>query len=171
MELKQAIRMYCEAMSYNDKEFAENYKNNDKSLDECILFIQSEMLKKVSKEQKKGAACVVPSDDEVFALAVRYYNDKDIKIDGTAFDNVKVLSVSATSFTEDEKKQMRQEAIQKYQQEVIDEMKKKDAEAKAKKAKAKKQNPVLLPDTPATKEEGSESETTKTQKTVQLSLF
>lgn len=170
--------MYLTAKAYNEPEFKTKYENPAKNLDECILYIQYKMLEKVTKEQKKScAAVVIPSDDEIFALAEQYYLDEDIKIDGNAFNNVKVFSASATSFTDEEKKKMREEAIKKYQDGVIAEQKKKDQERKekAKKAKDKKPSaPVLVPDTPAQKSEEPKKEETKAEekpKAMQFDLF
>lgn len=176
MEIKQVIKMYLDVNAMQDAEFKAKYSNPSKNIDECILYIQSEMLKQALEGKDKKdvhAACVMPSDDEVFALAVRYYMDDDLKVDGSAFDNVKVLSRSATTFTDEEKSEMRQEAIRNYQNDVIAEQKKKDAERKAKKAK-KPTSPVLVPNTPATTSEEPTNKDTKAEqkpKAVQFDLF
>ena len=173
MEIRQAISMYLTAKAYNDTEFKVKFENPNKNLDECVLYLQYKMLEKVTKEQKKGgAAVVIPSDDEIFAIAEQYYLDDDIKIDGDKFNNVKVVSASATSFTDEEKQKMRQEAIKKYQDDVIAEQRKKDNERKnkAKAAKEKKPAaPVLVPDTPKNGEEPKSEE--KHEGATQLSLF
>lgn len=168
MEIRQAISMYLTAKAYNDTEFKAKFENPNKNLDECVLYLQYKMLEKVTDKQKEGgAAVVIPSDDEIFALAEQYYLDEDIKIDGKKFDNVKVVSASATSFTDEEKAKMRQEAIKKYQEEIIAEQKKKDNERKEKTKKAKKPtNPVLIPDT-----NDGEKPTEKQEVAQQLSLF
>jgi len=176
MEIRQAISMYLTAKAYNDTEFKNKFENPNKNLDECVLYIQYKMLEKVTEEQKKGgAACVIPSDDEIFALAEQYYMDDDIKIDGDKFNNVKVLSASATSFTDEEKKKMREEAIKKYQDDVIAEQKKKDEERKNKakgKAKEKKPaSPVIVPDTTENGEKPAEKEESHKEVAQQLSLF
>ena len=150
MEIRQAISMYLTAKAYNDTEFKAKFENPNKNLDECVLYLQYKMLEKVTEEQKKGGVAVqIPSDDEVFAIAEQYYLDEDIKIDGSKFDNVRIVSASATTFTDEEKAKMREEAIRKYQEDVIAEQKKKDEERKAKaKGKEKKPaNPVIVPDT------------------------
>ena len=176
MEIRQAISMYLTAKAYNDTEFKTKFENPAKNLDECILYIQYKMLEKVTEEQQKsGAAVVIPSDDEIFSIAEQYYLDTDIKIDGNAFNNVKVLSASATTFTEEEKAQMRQEAIKQYQEDVIAEMKKKDQERKEKAKKAKEKKPaapVLVPDTPAKSEEPTKNVKAEEQpKAMQMDLF
>ena len=172
MEIRQAISMYLTAKAYNDTEFKTKFENPNKNIDECVLFIQAKMLEKVTKEQKKGgAACVIPSDDEIFALAEQYYMDEDLKIDGDSFNNVKMVSFSATTFTEEEKASMRREAIREYQEHVIAEQKKKDEERRQKQAKAKEKKPsapVIVPDTA---EDGEEPNETKKEKAQQLSLF
>jgi hypothetical protein len=173
MEIRQAISMYLTAKAYNDQEFKTKFENPKKNLDECVLFIQAKMLEKVTEEQKKGgAACVIPSDDEIFALAEQYYMDEDLKIDGDSFNNVKMVSFSATTFTEEEKASMRREAIREYQEHVIAEQKKKDEERKEKQRKSKEKkpaSPVLVPDTT---EDGKEpKQETKKEEGQQLSLF
>ena len=176
MEIRQAISMYLTAKAYNDTEFKTKFENPNKNLDECVLFIQAKMLEKVTEEQKKGgAACVIPSDDEVFALAEQYYMDEDLKIDGDSFNNVKMVSFSATTFTEEEKASMRREAIREYQEHVIAEQKKKDEERKNKangKAKEKKPaSPVIVPDTTENGEKPTEKEESHKEVAQQLSLF
>ena len=177
MEIRQAISMYLTAKAYNDPVFKAKFENPNKNLDECVLYIQYKMLEKVTEEQKKtGAACMIPSDDEIFALAEPYYIDEDIKIDGDAFNNVRVVSASATAFTDEEKAKMRQEAIKKYQDDVIAEQKRKAQEIKDKKNKAKEKkptSPVLVPDTPATKSEEPKEETKAedSPKAMQFDLF
>ena len=174
MEIRQAISMYLTAKAYNEPEFKVKFENPNKNLDECVLFIQAKMLEKVTEEQKKGgAACVIPSDDEIFALAEQYYIDEDLKIDGDTFNNVRMVSMAATSFTDEEKTKMRQEAIEKYQNDVIAEAKKRDAERKAK-AKATKEKkpaqPVLVPDTKENGEEPKKEEPKKGE-CVQMDMF
>lgn len=175
MEIRQAISMYLTAKAYGDAEFKNKFENPNKNLDECVLYIQSKMLEKVTKEQKKsGAACVIPSDDEIFALAEQYYLDEDIKIDGDKFNNVRIVSASATSFTDEEKQKMREEAIEKYQNDVIAEQRKKDQERKNKEKKGKEKKPaapVIVPDTPSNDGEQTPAKPKNETKVVQMDLF
>jgi hypothetical protein len=133
-------------------------------------------VKAQAEKEKKSAAVAIPSDDEVFAYAEQYYLDEDLKLDGTELSNVRVVSASATSFTDEEKQKMRQEAIKKYQDDVIAEQKKKDQERKNKaKAKDKKPTaPVLVPDTPSNDSEKPAKTETKAEdkpKAVQMDFF
>lgn len=184
MEFKSIIQMYLDSMASKDTEFAQCYSNEQKNIDECVLFIQHEMYQRAKDAAGKNhhSACVMPTDDEVFALAVRYYRDADLKVDGTSFDNVKVLSMAATSFSEEEKAQMREDAIKEYKENVIKEQKAKAAAEKAaKNAKASKPAaPIIVPDAPATREtpktshvpaKKQENKKDEPAKVVQLSLL
>ena len=180
MEIRQAISMYLTAKAYNEPEFKKKFENPNKNLDECVTYVTYMVYTKVKEQAEKESkqmAVAIPSDDEVFAYAEQYYMDEDLKVDGSALNDVKIVSASATTFTDEEKSQMRQEAITKYQNDVIAEQKKKDQErkAKAKAAKEKKPNsPVLVPDTPAKDGEEPKSETKPEEekpKAVQMDLF
>lgn len=174
MEIRQAIDLYLKAKAFNDEEFAKKLKNPFKNLDECVTYITYCMYCKVKDAgEKERVGVCIPSDDEIFALAEHYYEDADLKVDGKDLLSVRIVSMAATSFTEEEKAQMRQEAITKYQNDVIAQQKRKDEErkAKAKAAKEKKPaQPVLVPDT---QEEGEEpkSEEPKKGECVQMDLF
>ena len=173
MEIRQAISMYLNAKAYQgDAILRVKLANENKSLDECVMFIQHKMLEKVTEEQKKGgAAVVIPSDDEIFALAEQYYMDDDLKIEGDGLDHVRMVSMSATTFTDEEKAEMRKEAITKYQNEVIAEQRRKDEERRQKAAKAKEKKPaapIIVPDTTETSEE---PKTETKQECVQMDLF
>ena len=179
MEIRQAINLYLTAKAYGDAEFKGKFENPNKNLDECVTYITWRMYKKVTegkdKENKQSVGVAVPSDDEVFALAEQYYLDEDLKVDGSELANINVVSASATSFTDEEKAQMRQEAIKKYQDDVIAEQRKKDQERKAKAQKAKEKKPtapVIVPDVNENGEEPkSENKAEDKPKAVQMDLF
>lgn len=173
MEIRQAISMYLTAKAYNDPEFKVKFENPNKNLDECVTYITYKMYCKVKDTEEKGKdrmAVCIPSDDEIFALAEQYYMDEDLKVDGKDLQSVRIVSMAATSFTDDEKAEMRKEAIQQYQDKVIAEQRMKDEERRKKQAKAKEKkptNPVLVPDT---SEDGEKPKTEK-KECEQLSLF
>jgi len=176
MEIRQAISMYLTAKAYNDPVFKAKFENPNKNLDECVTYVTYKVYTKVreqAEKEKQSMAVAIPSDDEVFAYAEQYYMDEDLKVDGDALSDVRVVSASATSFTDEEKAQMRQDAIKKYQDDVIAEQRKKDQERKNKAQKSKEKKPttpVLVPDT---NEDGEEPKKEETKKEVaqQLSLF
>ena len=173
MEIRQAISMYLTAKAYNDPEFKTKFENPNKNLDECVTYITYSMyckVKQAAEEGKERMAVCIPSDDEIFALAEHYYEDEDLKVDGKELQSVRLVSMAATTFTEAERAQQRQEAITKYQNEVIAEQKRKDDERRAKAAKAKEKKPAAPIIVPDTSEDGEEPKQ-ETKEAVQLDLF
>lgn len=66
---KEAIKSYLDKRANEDPLFAESYKKESKNLDGCVNYILSE----VQKIARKG--CAAMTDDEVFCLAVHYYDE------------------------------------------------------------------------------------------------
>ena len=69
---KQIIQSYLEERAKNDPLFASVYAKPNKNINECLDSILS--------EAKKRGNAVCMSDDEVFGLAVHYYDEDDIKV-------------------------------------------------------------------------------------------
>ena len=69
---KQIIQSYLEERAKNDPLFASVYVKPNKNINECFDYILS--------EAKKRGNAVCMSDDEVFGLAVHYYDEDDIKV-------------------------------------------------------------------------------------------
>ena len=61
---KDVIQNYLETRASYDELFAENFRKENKNIDECINYILTEV-------QKMG--CAGLSDEEVYSLAVHYY--------------------------------------------------------------------------------------------------
>ncbi len=72
---KEAIKSYLDKRANEDPLFAESYKKESKNLDGCVNYILSE----VQKIAEKG--CAAMTDDEVFCLAVHYYDEDAAKAD------------------------------------------------------------------------------------------
>lgn len=70
---KAVIKDYLDNRAKTDKLFAKSYKKKGKSLDECCNYIIGEVQKQV-----KSGQIVVPRE-EVFGMAVHYYDEDDIK--------------------------------------------------------------------------------------------
>lgn len=71
---QQLIKEYLDRRAAEDPQFAEKYRNEKKSLKECWAFIVGE-----ASARRSGNCCCM-SDDEVFGLAVHYYDEDKIKI-------------------------------------------------------------------------------------------
>lgn len=67
----QAIKKHLDKLAKSDSLFAEKYANSEKNIKDCCTFIMNEM-----KNSKR--TCV--ADDEVYGLAVHYYEEKNVKV-------------------------------------------------------------------------------------------
>lgn len=67
---KAVIKAYLDDRASNDRLFAATYAKPNKSLDECCNYI----LQEVQKSGQNGFA-----DEEIFGMAVHYYDEDDIK--------------------------------------------------------------------------------------------
>ncbi len=116
---KSTIQKYLEARSKDDELFAVAFANPKKSIDECITYI-------LNTVQKSG--CNGFTDEEVFSMAVHYYDEADIKAGKPI--NCKVVVNHTVELTEEDRKQARQEAIKRLAEEQYASMKKKPARKK-----------------------------------------
>lgn len=73
-----AIKNYLDKRAEEDAQFATTYAKPNKNIKECCKYI----FQQVEKNKPKGERCVGVSDDEVFGLAVHYYDEDDIVVDG-----------------------------------------------------------------------------------------
>ena len=67
---KEAIKNHLEKLAQGDELFAETYKKENKSIEECCDYVM--------QCAKKGG-CTGYTDEEVFGWAVHYYDEDDIK--------------------------------------------------------------------------------------------
>lgn len=70
---KQVIQSYLEQRAKRDSLFATSFAKQNKNIDECCNYI-------IGEAKKRGGSVVCMSDDEVFGLAVHYYDEDDIKV-------------------------------------------------------------------------------------------
>ena len=109
---KQTIQDYLEQRAINDTLFAVSFGKQQKNIDDCITYI-------LSTVQKSG--CNGFTDDEVFSMAIHYYDEDNLEV-GTRPSCC--ISVNHTvELTEEEKAQVRKDAIQKAQDEAYMKMK------------------------------------------------
>lgn len=103
---KSAIQSYLELRAEVDELFAESYTKENKSIDECITYILSEV-------QRSG--CGGFCDEEIFSMAVHYFDEDDIEV-GTP-SNCNVVVNHVVELTEEEKEEARRDAIKRIEQE------------------------------------------------------
>lgn len=128
MDAKTKIKNYLDERAKNDELFAKAYAKPNKSIDECYKYILGEA-------RKKGTA-VGMSHEEVYGLAVHYYDEDEIKINhvngyvqASASDDDE-KETKEVKLTAEEEKQAREEAIHRLAEEQYQKMKKKPQRAR-----------------------------------------
>lgn len=124
--LKEAIQSYLDERAKTDELFAIAYKKKNKSIDECCTYIMG--------EAKKRGNAVCMSDEEVFGLAVHYYDEDNIKVNKLP-SNVRASASTTTpakpvKLTEEDEKKAREEAIKRLTEEQHALLRKKPTRAK-----------------------------------------
>ena len=130
---KDIVKEYLDNRAATDGLFAKAYTKPTKNINECWQYILG--------EAKKRGSDVCMTDEEVFGLAVHYYDEDDIKV------NMKIgaHAVSTSSgeakpkarLTEKEKAAAKEEAKRLYQEQCIAEL--------TEKANTKKKTPKIAP--------------------------
>ena len=123
---QDTIRTYLDNMAESDALFAVKYANPSKSLSECITYI-------ICQVQKSG--CNGFEDDEIFGMAVHYWEESEIEVGKTV--NCQVVVNHTVELTEDEKAQARQDAIDRLRDEEMAKMRKPTQPKKATESKNK----------------------------------
>ncbi|RZM18131.1 MAG: hypothetical protein EOO88_41550 [Pedobacter sp.] len=82
---KAAIEQHLKELAGKDPLFAETFKKANKSIAECCNYIMSEV-------KKSGRDML--TNDEVFGMAVHYYDEDDIKSTGKVQGRVVVSSTN-----------------------------------------------------------------------------
>lgn len=93
---KAVINNHLQGLAENDSLFAETLKKPGKNIDDCCTYI----LNQVKKSGKNGFA-----DDEIFGMAVHYYDEDDIQVGAKVNGRVVVNHHVAKAKTDDSKKQ------------------------------------------------------------------
>lgn len=102
---KAAIQNYLEYRAMTDDLFASRYANPAKNIDDCITYILNEV-------QKSGMNGF--DDDEIYSMAMHYYDEDDIEIGKPI--SCKVMVNHHVELTEEEMQNARRKAIEQYQQ-------------------------------------------------------
>ena len=109
----ETIKAYLEERAENDALFAVKFANPSKSVEECVTYI-------LNSVQKSG--CNGFEDDEIFGMAVHYWEESEIEVGKPI--NCQVVVNHTVELTEEEKEQARQDAINKLRDEEMAKMRK-----------------------------------------------
>lgn len=130
----ETIKAYLEEKAETDALFAVKFANPSKSVDECVTYI-------LNSVQKSG--CCGFTDDEVFGMAIHYYEENEIEV-GKPLTNCQVVVNHSVELTEEEKAQARQDAINQLRNEEIAKMRKPTQPKKATENKTQVEQPSLF---------------------------
>lgn len=141
---KETIKAYLDARAKEDALFAEKYANPAKNIDDCAAYI-------ISTVQEEGGCAY--TDDEVFGMAVHYYDEEnpDFNRDATCT----VIDNHSIPLTEDEKAEARQRAMKRYEDAELARL---NAERKAEGSKVKKAAEKATPAKPKTEKKETPAE-------------
>lgn len=107
-KFNRTIQDYLEVRVKADELFAKSYAKENKNIDECVNFILSQV-------QKSG--CNGFTDDEIFGIAVHYYDEDNIK-------DIKPISCNVVvnhkvELTEEEKSELKNKARNDFYNEQL----------------------------------------------------
>lgn len=108
---KQTIQTYLEQRAESDTLFAPRYHNPRKSIDDCITYILNEV---------RRSGCNGFADDEIYSMALHYYDEEDIDIGKPI--NCKVVVNHTIELTEEEKQQAHERALRRAEQEAYNKL-------------------------------------------------
>ena len=103
-QFTRTIAEYLNLRAATDPLFAPNLAKPHKNIEDCITYI----LKQVQQ-----SACNGFEDDEIYSMAVHYYDEDDLEVGSPVACNVVVNHTIV--LTEEEKAEARKQAIQQYQ--------------------------------------------------------
>lgn len=107
-----AVKTYLDNRAANDEQFARVYAKPNKNFEECIAYIYDE----VSKANTNNAKCVGYENEDIYCLAVHYYDEDDISVDSEAGNNITAQYISDAAkeveLTDAEKEEARRLAVQ-----------------------------------------------------------
>ena len=133
--METAIKNYLDNRAKSDELFAAKYANPKKSIDECCKYITGEAYARA----KNG--CAVISDEEVYGMAVHYYDEENIEI--RKAPNARAVKTNAEpELTKKQQEALRKQAESEYKAKVMTELEQKQ---KGRKTKPKVSEPVESP--------------------------
>lgn len=129
---KDVIKAYLDKRAETDSQFAVAYAKENKSIDECFDYILG--------EAKKRGTSVCMTDEEVFGLAVHYYDEDGIKINRvTTGYRASTSKAPQPHLSDEEKAAAKERAIANYERLCLEEAAKKDVDRRAKVADKKRE--------------------------------
>ena len=126
---KAKIKAYLEKRVLDEPEFASKYNNPEKNLDDCFKFICGQVFE---------SGCCGFDDDEVYSMAVHYYDEKDITIAEMPeidMDRSRIVCFDKVTLSDEEMAEIHEQARQRAIEQATNEARRKMDEARKPKAK------------------------------------
>lgn len=120
-QFTRTIAEYLNQRAMTDPLFAPSLQKPHKNIEDCITYILN---------QVKSSGCCGFEDDEIYSMAVHYYDEDELEVGSRVACNVVVNHTIV--LTEEEKAEAREKALKQYQAEEL----RKLQEAKRTKGKA-----------------------------------
>ena len=108
---KQTIQAYLEQRAADDELFGTVFANPNKNIDDCITYILNTV---------KESGCNGFADEEIYSMAMHYYDEPDIEV-GKKMD-MRVVVNHTVVLTPEEQEQARQEAMKRATSEAYSKM-------------------------------------------------
>ena len=118
-EFKMTIQKYLENRAKEDQLFAKSYAKENKNIDDCVNYILNRV---------KSSGCNGFTDEEIYSMAVHYYDEDNIK-PGKPID-CQVVVNHHVELTEEEKKEAREKALKLAEDEAFAALKKRQEKKK-----------------------------------------
>ena len=112
-EFEATIQRYLEKFADNDELFGFKFEKgvaDGKTITSCCNWII---------EQVRESGRIGFSDEEVYGMAVHYYDEEELRADGERKDGCKVVVNRTIELTEEQKAKLRQEALDERKAEKV----------------------------------------------------
>lgn len=128
---KRTIQAYLEERAKVDDLFAKSYAKPNKNIDDCITFILNEVHK---------SGCNGFEDDEIFGMAVHYYDEDNLSVGEKI--SCEVVVNHKVELSEEEKQELKEKARKDFYQEQLS--KQREVTKPKKKVETKDAGPTLF---------------------------
>lgn len=125
---KKTIAEYLNQRAATDPLFAPNLAKEGKNIDDCITYILN---------QVKESGCNGFSDEEIYSMAVHYYDEDNIEVGKPI--NCQVAVNHVVELSDEEKEEARQEAINEYKDEQLKKLREAQRKMSSKKTEEKQE--------------------------------
>lgn len=112
-QFKKVIETHLKTRAANDELFAKTFAKENKNIDDCVSYILDEV-------QKSGLNGF--TDDQVFDMAVHYYDEDDLKVSNKEIENIQVVVNRPAKLSEEEISDAKVAAKERIYREVKEEM-------------------------------------------------